>query len=540
MRKLLKLLMSRFSVVSVLILIQLFVMLLSVFYLSRNYAFISAIFWLLGFVMILGIINKHANPAVKLPWALLIALLPVFGCMLYFVFGSAKLRRKEQAVLLKHAERTSRIYETEDSAIDKLEKSDIHAASQSFYITNATAIPLYEEEISKYFSSGEAFFEALVEEIKKAEKYIFLEYFIIQPGIMWNTILEILHQKIDDGVDVRVIYDDVGSVAALPYGYAESLSKSGIPCVSFNPYRPALRTILHNRDHRKICVIDGRTAFTGGINLADEYINCVNRFGHWKDSAIMLKGRAAFCFTLAFLELWNLYRNSDDDYNAFRPETDGGSGANSAASMEAVRSLAASSSLKSASAARSANSFGGGFVQPYVDSPLDDELTGEQVFLNIINQSAEYLYITTPYLIIDNELLTALCLAAKRNVDVRIITPFIPDKWLVHEMTRSYYHELVAGGVRVYEYTPGFMHAKNMVSDDTTATVGTFNMDYRSLYHHFECGVWFYKASIIKDIKSDFLNTLDVCREITPEYLSQTNVVKRLVRTLFKIFAPLL
>ena len=522
MRKLLKLLMSRFSVVSVLILFQLFVLLFSVFALSRNYAFVSALFWLLSLLMILGIINKHSNPAVKLPWALLIALVPVFGCMLYIVFGSAKLRRKERAVLLKHAELTGRIYETEDSAIDKLEKIDIHGASQSFYITNATAIPLYEEETTQYFSSGESFFETLVQELKKAEKYIFIEYFIIQHGIMWNTILDILHSKIDDGVDVRVIYDDVGSVAALPYGYAEKLSKSGIPCISFNPYRPALRTILHNRDHRKICVIDGRTAFTGGINLADEYINCVNRFGHWKDSAIMLKGRAAFCFTLAFLELWNMYRNSDSDYNVFRPD------------------LGGTASAVSENSAAPADSKTCAFVQPYVDSPLDDELTGEQVFLNIINQSAEYLYITTPYLIIDNELSTALCLAAKRNVDVRIITPFIPDKWLVHEMTRSYYYELVAGGVRIYEYTPGFMHAKNMVSDDLTATVGTFNMDYRSLYHHFECGVWLYNSSVIKDIKADFLNTLDVCREITPEYLSQTNVAKRLVRSLFKIFAPLL
>ncbi|MBO4729505.1 MAG: cardiolipin synthase [Spirochaetaceae bacterium] len=525
MRKLLKLLMSRFSVVYVLILFQLFVLLLSVFAISRNYAFISAIFWLLSFVMILGIINKHTNPAVKLTWALLIALVPVFGCMLYIVFGSAKLRRKEQAVLLKHAELTGRIYETEDSAIDKLEKIDIHGASQSFYITNATAIPLYEEEFTQYFSSGESFFETLVQELKKAEKYIFIEYFIIQHGIMWDTILDILRDKKAQGVDVRVIYDDVGSVAALPYGYAEKLSKSGIPCVSFNPYRPALRTILHNRDHRKICVIDGRTAFTGGINLADEYINCVNRFGHWKDSAIMLKGRAAFCFTLAFLELWNMYRNSDSDYNVFRPDLSGAASAVSASS---------------ASPTNPADSKTCAFVQPYIDSPLDDELTGEQVFLNIINQSAEYLYITTPYLIIDNELSTALCLAAKRNVDVRIITPFIPDKWLVHEMTRSYYYELVAGGVRIYEYTPGFMHAKNMVSDDLTATVGTFNMDYRSLYHHFECGVWLYNSSVIKDIKADFLKTLDVCREITPEYLDQTNVAKRLVRSLFKIFAPLL
>ncbi|MBO4758453.1 MAG: cardiolipin synthase [Spirochaetaceae bacterium] len=520
MRKLLKFLMSRFFIVTELILVQLFVLLLSVFVISRNYAFISAIFWLLSFVMILGIINKHTNPAVKLPWALLIALLPVFGCMLYLVFGSSKLRRKESSILLKHAELTGRIYESEDSAIDKLEKIDLHGASQSFYITNATAIPLYEEDFTQYFSSGEVFFEVLVQELKKAEKYIFIEYFIIQHGIMWDTILDILHSKIDDGVDVRVIYDDMGSVATLPYKYAEKLSKSGIPCVSFNPYRPALRSILHNRDHRKICVIDGITAFTGGINLADEYINCVNRFGHWKDSAVMLKGRAAYCFALAFLEMWNLYRNSDEDYNAFRPKPD-----------ELFAKAVPPNPAKLKNRA---------FVQPYIDSPLDDELTGEQVFLNIINQSADYLYITTPYLIIDNELSTALCLAAKRNVDVRIITPFIPDKWLVHEITRSYYYELVAGGVRIYEYTPGFMHAKNMVSDDLTATVGTFNMDYRSLYHHFECGVWFYGSSIIKDIKEDFLNTLVVCREITPEYLDQTNVAKRLVRSLFKIFAPLL
>lgn len=518
MRRLLKLLMSRFSIVTVLILFQLFVLLFSVFALSRSYAFVSAVFWLLSLLMILGIINKHTNPTVKLPWVLVIALLPVFGCMLYLVFGSAKLRRKERMILLNHADQTGKIYEMQDSAIDKLEQIDPYGASQSLYITNATAIPLFEEEYSQYFDSGEALFEVLLQELNKAKKYIFLEYFIIQHGVMWDNILDILYRKIEDGVDVRVIYDDVGSVATLPYGYAEKLSKTGIPCVAFNPYRPALRSSLQNRDHRKICVIDGITAFTGGINLADEYINHVNRFGHWKDSGVMIKGKSAYCFTLAFLELWNLYRNYDEDYNDFMPKADD----------YISEDFSFNRFIKP------------GFVQPYVDSPLDEELTGEQVYLNIINQSTEYLYITTPYLIIDNELLTALCLAAKRNVDVRIITPFIPDKWLVHEMTRSYYYELVAGGVRIYEYTPGFMHAKNMVADDQFATVGSFNMDYRSLYHHFECGVWFYKSPVIKDIREDFRNTLVVCREITPEYLSQTNVAKRLIRSLFKIFASLL
>ncbi|NLK45796.1 MAG: cardiolipin synthase [Treponema sp.] len=520
MRKLLKVLTSRFSIVTVLILFQLFVLLFSVFAISRNYASIAAIFWLLSFVMILGIINKHTNPDVKLPWVLVISLLPVLGSMLYLVFGSTKLRRKEQRILLKHAKLTGKIYETEDSAIDKLEQLDLYAASQSAYITNATAIPLCEEEFSMYFGSGEEFFERLIQELSNAQYYIFLEYFIIQHGIMWDTILDILHQKRKEGIDVRVLYDDVGCVATLPYGYAEKLTKEGIPCVAFNPYRPTLRTILHNRDHRKICVIDGHTAFTGGINLADEYINHVNRFGHWKDSAVMLKGKAPYCFALAFLELWNLYRKSDDDYNVFRPLSE--DYANAFANVNLSHTL---------------NS---GFVHPYVNSPLDDELTGKLVFLNIINQSTKYLYITTPYLIIDNELLTALQLAAKRNVDVRIITPFIPDKWLVHEITRSYYHELVSESVHIYEYTQGFMHAKNMVSDDLFATVGTFNMDYRSFYHHFECGVWFYKSSIIEDIKKDFLDTLVVCREITPEYLSKTNVINHLIRTLFKIFAPLL
>lgn len=519
MRKLLKILMGRFSIITVLILLQLFVLLFSVFSLSRNYASVAAAFWLLSFIMIIGLINKNSNPTVKLPWVLLIALFPVFGCMLYLVFGSSKLRRKEQSVLLKQTELSAEIYKKEPSEICELEKINMQAASQSFYISNATGIPLYKEEYLQYFSSGEIFFDVLIGELRKAEHYIFIEYFIIQHGKMWNAILDILSEKKKAGVDVRVIYDDVGSVVTLPYGYAEKLSKFGIPCVAFNPYRPALRSILQNRDHRKICVIDGHTAFTGGINLADEYINCVNRFGYWKDSAVLLKGKAAYCFTLAFLELWNLYKNTDNDYSIFRPKQ--------TELEESVRNVLQYQK-------------GSGFVQPYVDSPLDEELTGEQVYLNIINQSTKYLYITTPYLIIDNELVTALCLAAKRNVDVRIITPFIPDKWLVHELTRSYYHELVKEGVHIYEYTPGFMHAKNMVADDLYATVGTINMDYRSLYHHFECGVWSYKTRVINDIKTDFLETLEVCREITPEYLSRTNVVKKLIRTLFKIFAPLL
>lgn len=538
MRKLLKFLTNRFVIVSVLILVQIGVLLLSVFELSKHYAIIAAFFWVLSLVLTLVLINKNSNPSSKIPWIVIIGLVPLFGVMLYAMFSSSKLRKHEQQRLAKAIHDKNQFFAKEANSLLFLAQQDSHAASQSHYISQATGLPLYREEELKYFESGEAFFECLIEELEKARRYIYLEYFIIQPGIFWQSILDILKEKIACGVDVRLIYDDVGSVRTVPFGYNLEMEKLGIKTVVFNPYRPAPRTILHNRDHKKICIIDGATAFTGGINIADEYINRINRFGHWKDTGVMIKGDAALTFAFMFANTWCIYRDFEKTYESLRPEFAENTEKSPAALLQSAVPNTAPQTEKTDGAKHS--KYKKGFLQPYSDSPLDNELTGEQVYLNIINQSTRYLYITTPYLIVDHEIILALQLAAKRDVDVRIITPYIPDKWIIHELTRSYYKELIENGVQVFEYTPGFMHAKMFLCDDIIATVGTVNLDYRSLYHHFECGVWMYNTEIIPQIKADIHESFALSKEITEEYLAQTSLPRRFIRSIFKIFAPLM
>ncbi|MDE7298387.1 MAG: cardiolipin synthase, partial [Lachnospiraceae bacterium] len=340
---------------------------------------------------------------------------------------------------------------------------------------------------------------------EKAEKFIFMEYFIIAEGRMWDTILEILKEKAAAGVDVRLLYDDVGCLRLLPFQYYETIRGFGIKCEAFNPFVPFVSTVMNNRDHRKILVIDGETGFTGGINLADEYINEKERFGYWKDTGIMLKGDAVWNLTVMFLQLWNALRPTDTDFDCFRPraryETDG-------------------------------------YVQPYGDSPLDFENVGENVYLNIINSAKDYVYIFTPYLISDSEMISALCLAAKRGVDVRIVTPHIPDKKFAFMLTQSYYEQLMDGGVKIFEFEPGFIHAKCFVSDDIVATVGTINLDYRSLYLHFECGVYLYRTSSVMDVKQDAIDTIARSIPVTRDMLKPV-LQKVVLQAFLKLFAPL-
>ncbi|HWR61453.1 MAG TPA: phospholipase D-like domain-containing protein, partial [Clostridia bacterium] len=330
-------------------------------------------------------------------------------------------------------------------------------------------------------------------------------------GVMWNSILEILKEKAAQGLDVRVIYDDVGCLMTLPYGYEKELGRMGIKCYVFNPFVPVLSIRLNNRDHRKIAIIDGHTAFTGGINLADEYINAYEKHGHWKDAAIVLHGEAVWSLTVMFLSMWSFLSKTNESYEEFKPP------------VAYCRSIEAE-----------------GYVQPYADSPLDDESVGESVYLNLIGEAQEYVYISTPYLILDNEMSAALCLAAKRGVDVRIVTPHIADKWYVHSVSRSNYQVLLDSGVKIYEYTPGFIHSKTFVVDDVFAVVGTINLDYRSLFLHFECGVWMYRTKSVLEVKSDYLQMLQICQSITPDYNRNLSWHKRLGRTILKLFAPLM
>jgi cardiolipin synthase len=357
-------------------------------------------------------------------------------------------------------------------------------------LQNFTGFPVYSNTRQVYLDSGESYFKKVLEELEKAQHYIFLEFFILKEGHMLNSIMEILSRKAQNGLDVRVMYDDLGCFFTLPQDYPERLARQGIKCFAFNPVKPVVSTLQNNRDHRKIISIDGKVAFTGGLNLADEYINIVERFGHWKDSAIMLEGDGAWSLTLIFLQMWNLSnKENKDDYASFFPWKEG--------SIKGDESW--------------------GFVQPYADSPFDHEFVGEHVYIKIINKARDYVYINTPYLIVDDNLLSALTMAAKSGVDVRIITPHRWDKQIVAITSRSYYRRLVKAGVKVYEYTSGFNHGKSFVADDKIATVGTTNLDFRSLYLHFECGVLIYSSDQIAAIKEDFLRTVPISQEVKLE-----------------------
>jgi cardiolipin synthase len=393
--------------------------------------------------------------------------------------------------------------------------SDLIAAhpdfrTQAHYLQEYAGFPVYTRTQTEYFGSGEQFFHKVLEELEKAERYIFLEFFILRQGKMLNPIIAILERKAREGLDVRIMYDDLGCFMTLPSHYRRHLEQKGIKCFVFNPFRPIFSSLQNNRDHRKIISIDGKVAFTGGLNLADEYINAVERFGRWKDAAIMLEGEGAWSLTLIFLQMWNLGSRAKDDYASFYPWKD-------------------SPCPVSPS----------GFVQPYADSPIDEENVGEHVYIQIINQAKKYVYINTPYLVIDDNLLSALALAAKSGVDVRIITPHRWDKRVVAIASRSYYRQLISAGVKVYEYSEGFNHGKTFVSDDKIATVGTTNLDFRSLYLHFECGVVIYHSGTVLAVKEDFLRTIPLSHQVTPAECA-SNALQRIVPDALRIFAPLM
>jgi len=509
MKKILRLILSRLVFVILSLLIQIFTLILLVWRFSNLFVYFDAVFTLLSVIAVFKIINDKSNPAYKIAWIIPILTFPIFGGLIYLFIGGSKTNKKVKKTMHRVFEEMSSALTQNQNILDEINSQSRDVMNQALYIGRYSLCPVYKNTTSQYLTPGEKKFECLMEELKKAEKFIFLEYFIIEEGVMWDSILEVLKDKVKQGVDVRVIYDDVGCVLTLPYGYNKHLEKMGIKCCRFNPFVPVLSVLLNNRDHRKIAVIDGHTAFTGGINLADEYINAIEKHGYWKDSSIVIRGDAVWSFTVMFLTLWNHLRKTDVDYSIFRP---------------AARNEIAQRS--------------DGYVQPFTDSPLDDETVGESVYLNLINKAERYVYINTPYLIIDNKMSTALCLAAKRSVDVRIITPHFGDKWFVHAVTRANYTNLVESGVKIYEYTPGFDHAKTIVVDNELAVVGTINLDYRSLYLHFECGVWLYNTNSVMEIKEDYLKTIEVSREVTREDCKAVKWYIRMCRSILRIFAP--
>lgn len=508
--KYLKLIFNRLFVFGLMILVQVVYMLLILNKFSHYSQVWSAICLVLSILVVLFIVNKEDNPAYKIAWIIPILLFPIFGGLLYLFLGNKKpTRRMRDKIEKEHEKHKCRVQNQE--VIKDIEKQDLRVAGQVRYLSNHVGFPIYENTNATYYKSGEENFKDMIRELKAAKHYIFMEYFIIDEGDMWDTILDILEQKAQEGLDVRLIYDDMGCVSNLPYKYDRILEARGIKCMAFNPFIPFVSLAMNNRDHRKILVIDGHTGFTGGINLADEYINTKERFGYWKDTGIMLKGEGVWNLTTMFLHMWNSFRTTDEDYDKFRPHVH-------------LNKLVQHD----------------GYIQPYGDSPLDEEVVGENVYLNLINNAKKYVYIFTPYLIIDNEMMTALCLASKRGIDVKIVTPGIPDKKTVFKLTRSYYHQLIENGVEIYEYTPGFLHAKVVVSDDEVATVGTINFDYRSLYLHFECGVFLYKSKCIQDIKQDALETIAKSRKIENTNVFSNGKIDTLFRAVSRVFAPLL
>lgn len=478
---------------------------------SERFTEINFVFHAVSLMLALYLVSRDIKPYHKLSWIFIILWMPIIGVMCYFLLGRSDLTKRNRKRLSAVIEQTDKDVVQDKAVAQALKDRSPDAYKQSRYLTDYAHYPLCREADTQYFSSGEAVFEGLIQDLKQAEHFIFLEFFIMEPGYMLDTITEILEQKVAEGVQVRLIYDDVGCINTLPAKYYRRLQEKGIRCASFNPFRPFLSVIMNNRDHRKIVVIDGKTAYTGGFNLADEYINRISRFGYWKDAGIRITGAGVWNFTVMFLQMWNYIVRSEEDCAKFfvprEPKADGPAK---------------------------------GMVQPYADSPLDHENVGETVYLNMINHARKYVYIFTPYLIIDSEMSTALITAAKSGVDVRIVTPGIPDKKLVYLLTQSYYEQLIRGGVRIFQYTPGFIHSKCVVSDDEYAVVGTVNMDYRSLYLHFECGVWMYQTKAVLQVKEDALRTFEKSTEISLEFCTQRNVIVRFLQSVLSLFAPLL
>jgi cardiolipin synthase len=502
---------NRIIISAILLLIQV-VWFIIIFTALVQYSSWLTLFWyIVGFLMVLFIMSRELNSSYKIAWILVILVLPLFGTSLYLIFANNGLPKRWRTILTREEGQWAKILQQNPAVLQKIQEQNSRFAGTCRYLSQYNHYPVYQDTRVTYYPSGEQMFMDMLPELEAAEKFIFLEFFIVSEGVMWKSILDILQRKAAQGVDVRFIYDDVGSIFLLPPDYKKYLRQIGIKCVAFNPFVPVFASAMNNRDHRKILIVDGHTAFSGGINLEDCYINVVKKHGHWKDTGFRLQGEAARTYTALFLQTWHLHSDAAEDKQYFCPPIPG--------------------MLKAASHP--------GFVQPFGQNPYSLENVARNVYLDILNQAENYVYIFTPYLIPDDELLCALCLAAKRGVDVRIVTPGIPDKKAVFRATRSNYPTLLRQGVRVYEYSPGFMHAKSFVADDHIAVVGTINMDFRSLYLHFECGTLLYDTPTVLEVRDDVLATLPKCREIHLENCPK-GFINRLVNGLFRIFSPML
>ena len=480
---------------------------------GRVSSVLSGAFSAISVLVSLFVLAGKGESSYKLTWVFVILIFPVVGGLLYLSFDQHALRYS----LMRRAKLANQRTMSHRYAAGGIAPKTDALPRAVHYLSHFAGFPAYENAESTFLPSGREMFSRLKEELLRAKRYIFMEYFIIEHGVMWDEILAILLEKVKEGVEVRIIYDDMGCFLRLPNKYDKLLTKYGIKVAKFNPFVPFFSAEQNNRDHRKITVIDGRVAFTGGVNLADEYIGSVERFGKWADTAVLIEGDAAWSFALMFLQMWEIAKKGERlDPLRYLPKAGEEDG-------EATPIPHAEGRL----------------ILPYADSPLDMENVGALVYMDIIQSAKRYVYITTPYLIIDDQMLNALTFAAKSGVDVRIITPHKWDKRLVHMATRSYYRTLWERGVKIYEYTPGFMHAKTVVADDEVAAVGSVNFDYRSFYLHFECGAYLYKTDSVLAVKDAFLEYMDASTEIAPKPLSH-NPFKHLTQAILRLLAPLL
>ncbi len=500
-------------------------------------------------VMVLYLINSTLDPTAKITWLIVIMLVPVFGALLFWYTQSETGHRVEKKRLEDILAATKDKLPQDEKVLQTLEQEDPHEAALARYFRRSGCFPVYADTQTTFFPLGEDKFAEMLRQLEQAKKYIFMEYFIVDEGLMWGRILEILAKKVKEGVEVRVMYDGTCEFSTLPHDYPKKLKALGIQCKSFSPMSPFLSTHYNYRDHRKILVIDGHTAFTGGVNLADEYINHIVKYGHWKDTAVMLQGEAAKSFALMFLQMWNITRHEEYDkyldvkvpvleQKTEKKQTD--------AEAVPVMQQGKEDTLRTAVQKTDGNAVStlaqqsNGYVIPYGDCPLDADKVGERVYMDILNRATRYVHIMSPYLILDGEMETALKFAAERGVDVRLILPGIPDKAAPYALAKTHYKSLLASGVKIYEYTPGFVHAKLFVSDDCRAVVGTINLDYRSLYHHFECAAYMYRTSCIPEIEADFHKTLEKCRAVSDETIRQEKRSVKIEGALLKAISPLL
>ena len=460
---------------------------------------------IISVILVLYIVCKREESSYKIIWLILILVFPIFGAWLYLQAGN-KSATKHISKKIEKSKKSLPIIKTQKKVLKSLQDDNLRLSQTLSYISNDSGFPITNSAKTKYFSLGEEMFEDMLLELEKAEKFIFLEYFIIEEGKFFNAIIDILEQKVKDGVDVRLIYDDFGSITTYSYKNLRKLKDKGIKCLLFNPLI-FIKAHLNNRDHRKMLIIDNKVVYSGGINLADEYINVKEKHGHWKDIGFKLSGTAVKNYTYMFIELWNAFSNKKIN-----------------------------TSILENTCKDKAND--NAYILSYYDSPVDEKSLSNNLYIELLNDTKKSITFYTPYLILSDSLMDAFIRTAKRGVDIKIIIPGIPDKKIVYRITRSYCKELIKYGIKIYEYTPGFLHAKACLSDDEIGVIGTVNLDYRSLFLHFECNSIFYKDPILKDLKKDFTETMKLCKRLELKDFNN-KIINRIVDAILRLFAPL-